>query len=655
MKKVILKKLEIENFKSIRNISIDFEKETTISGPNGCGKSTIFDAFTWLLFDKNSHYETKFNIKPLDEFNRTKRVDTTISGVFEIDDKELILKKTYKEKWTKRRGDSEETFTGNETIYEVDDVPVKKNEYKKTIEESFCNEELFKLLTNPLFFSIQMPWKEQRQLILNIVGDISDESVIDSDSELEPLRTQIEKGIDKLLASFKATSKKLSEQKKEIPSRIDELNNSIVDVNTSEIEKTIEEKENELTNLEKVINGLVSNKDVIIKIKEEIANYKSFKIDIVEKAKERTFGEKYKLSDLLNEVNSKLHSKRTEYNNLDNTHKSKLSEIEALKEQQTQARKEYVEINNSSADLNNIDSCCPTCKRAYDEDYLNNHKQEIIENFNTNKANSLSKLATKGKELGIKIEEISKRADKDNEQKIELFKEINQLSKQVEELNTKIKEFNNEIAFLEEDELAISHYNNLISEAELKISELENSDNAATEKKEYEEQKKQIKNEISELQQKLGMQKNNANIVKRILDLEDEEKQLSAKIADTEKSIMLCEKFIIKKVELLESNINKYFKGVNFKLFEQQVNDGITETCEVLVNGVPFSDVNTAGKLNSGLSIINTISDFYKIEMPIFIDNRESIIDIGETNAQIVNLKVIDSDGLKIEGGYFYE
>jgi hypothetical protein len=77
---------------------------------------------------------------------------------------------------------------------------------------------------------------------------------------------------------------------------------------------------------------------------------------------------------------------------------------------------------------------------------------------------------------------------------------------------------------------------------------------------------------------------------------------------------------------------------VKFKLFNAQINGGETETCEISVNGVPFSDLNTAMKTYAGMDVINVISKFYKTSAPIFIDNRESITRIPKTNAQVINL-----------------
>lgn len=102
--------------------------------------------------------------------------------------------------------------------------------------------------------------------------------------------------------------------------------------------------------------------------------------------------------------------------------------------------------------------------------------------------------------------------------------------------------------------------------------------------------------------------------------------------------------FIKLKIDTIEGKINSKFSYVKFKLFETQINGGQVETCEALINGVPFSDANTASKINAGVDIINTLCEFYKVSAPIFLDNRESVSEIIPTDSQIINLIVSAGD-----------
>ena len=66
---IVLKSLHLVNFKGARDLELSFSPGTSlVKGDNGTGKTTVFDAFTWLLFGKDStqRSDSNFNIKTLD-------------------------------------------------------------------------------------------------------------------------------------------------------------------------------------------------------------------------------------------------------------------------------------------------------------------------------------------------------------------------------------------------------------------------------------------------------------------------------------------------------------------------------------------------------------------------------------------------------------
>ena len=138
---------------------------------------------------------------------------------------------------------------------------------------------------------------------------------------------------------------------------------------------------------------------------------------------------------------------------------------------------------------------------------------------------------------------------------------------------------------------------------------------------------------------------------KRILELKDEEKTLSQQIANVEKEQFVIENFVKAKVDALENVVNSKFKFVKFKMFEEQINGGLRETCEATVNGVPYSDVNTASKINAGLDIINVLSEHYQITAPIFIDNAESVHTLIEMQTQVLRL-IVNENFKSLEVNY---
>ena len=118
---IILKSLHIENFKGIKNLDVSFGRKTKIKGQNAAGKTTVFDAFTWLLFNKNSAGEEKFNVRPLDSDGKPiHNVEIKVVSTLEVDGKDVELAKTQKEKWVKKRGSDTSELQGNVNSFEID-------------------------------------------------------------------------------------------------------------------------------------------------------------------------------------------------------------------------------------------------------------------------------------------------------------------------------------------------------------------------------------------------------------------------------------------------------------------------------------------------------------------------------------------------------
>lgn len=233
--KIILKSLTLKNFKGIKDLQIDFSKVTNIYGENATGKTTIVDSFMWLLFGKDSKDRKDFDIKTLDPNGEPLHgLEHSVTGVLEIDGSDLKLQRIYKEKWSKPTGKAEQELKSHTTDYYLNDIPVKQKEYNEKINE-LLNEDIFKLVTSPLYFS-NLNWKKQREILLDIIGDVDDETVINYNSKLKKLDGVLKDGVDNYLKRVKATLQKLKKDQETYPVRIDECNNQIVSDDFTDIE-----------------------------------------------------------------------------------------------------------------------------------------------------------------------------------------------------------------------------------------------------------------------------------------------------------------------------------------------------------------------------------------------------------------------------------
>ncbi|CZS11222.1 MULTISPECIES: AAA family ATPase [Clostridioides] len=648
MKAILLKSLDIENFKGVKELHIDFENRTNVSGENATGKTSIFDAFTWVMFDKDSKNRSVFEIKPLDQQNKVIRgLVTTVTAVLEVNNKEIKLTKKYEEKWTRKRGESEATFTKNETTYMINDTPIKKSEYVKEIAE-IADEDQFKLLTNPYFFSNELNWKKAREVILEICGDITTEQIIEAKQELTPLVVEFEKenNIDKIIKNRKASKNNLSKEKEEIPVRINECDRGMYDVDFKEIEAQLNAKKADLEAIEdELLSGTKANEQ-ILKDKEKVFELKQEIQSIKQSASEK--GNK-KRNELISEKDELQYNIKNLRNNLvylerDNELKETLKK-RAI-EETTNLRDKWTKKSQETLDLSTIQTECPTCKRALETSDIEEKKKEMLDNFNLNKSKELKEIAALGKSKNDDMELFNTEIER-------LRLDVNKTLEEIQEKAVLIDKIKKELENTKSTEIYLVEEENRLTEISVEIKELEEKINNKDDEKnidELKENKKKLAIEIESLNKELAKRDINKELLDRKEQLLEKEKELGIELAHQEKILNLCELFIKTKVSLLESNISSKFKNVTFKLFKEQINGVIEETCEALINGVPFSNVNTAGQINGGLDIINTLSNHFGVKMPIFIDNRESVNTLIDIDSQVINLVVSNDNPLKIEG-----
>ncbi len=636
--------LKLKNFKGIKELKIDFNcQNTNIYGANATGKTTIFDAFKWLFFDKDSNDRKDFNIKTLDSNNKPIHfLEHEVEAILVIDGVDMTFKKVFQEKWVKKRGQSEQEFSGHETNYWIDEVPVKKKDYEEKI-NSLIPESLFKLITDPLYFNNQLKKEERREVLINISGtNISDDEILDSKEEFKILKDNLEgRSIDDYKKVVQAKIKDLNKEKETIPVRIDELTNTLItehDIDYKKIEEEKEKYNKELNNIELEMTDIQTKAKENMKIADQLAIAKKELADFKLK-KETEYSQKYS-TDLINLQNEK--------KVIENTIRLKQEEDSdrLLKIQLDQKRKEELykkwdEVSKTTLEFDPNSFICPTCKREYETDKKEEIKKQFEDNLNLHKKSEQEAINREGQTINIRLDENTKAREK-------IQQELQKLDNKLEEINTKIaeiekaKETDNSF-----DVTSLPEYSNKIKEIEEleeKVRNLTNGDISYLQNK-----KAEIIEEINKLNKTLNERDTQEKTKQRIEELQTSEEDISNKIQELEGQQYALEEFTKTKVELLENAINSKFELVKFRLFDTQINGGLIECCDTLVNGVPYADVNNAHKILAGLDIINTLIKHYNRSAPIFIDNRESINEIDYIGTQIISLVVTTDPKLRIE------
>mgnify|MGYP001237768192 CR=1 FL=1 len=655
--KINLISLEIKNFKGIKEQLVNFADVTQIQGGNGTGKTTVFDTFCWLMFGKDSHDKKTFEIQTLDESNKIiHHLEHSVTGILEIDGVQKTFKRTLKEKWQKKRGSAEQELNGCSTDYEIDEIPVKQKEYLEKINE-ILEESSFKLLTNPLYFP-NMEWKKQREILLDIIGDLDEKSVINYNSKLKPLMTLLEgTNIDDFNKRTAASIKKLKDKVKDIPARIDENNNSICTEDFTELEKQKATLQNDINVIDEQIADTSKANEGKLVLQEELFTLKD-KLSVLRNEALRNANKPLKeLEDKINvvkseiqEINFKIKSAEHKRDRVSGANLETEKEIKKLVGKREEMLKEYHKVDGEVFIFNESETVCKCCARPFDMDKIEEIKETARIKFEENKKHNLDAIIKGGSHFKPSIAKYETMLCTNKEDVEKLTNEVIYLESKEFELNQNLEELESQKQKLDCAEPIIEGEKELLSKIETiqgRISNFKSNDNSL-----LLSEKRTLQEQLSNTDRILGKQQTNAALKIRMSELSQEEKDLNIQIAALEGQQFLGEEFIRTKVELLESTINKKFKGeVSFKLFNNLINGGLEETCQALINGVPFSDANTASKMNAGISILNTLCDYYKTNAPVFIDNSESINEIKDTNSQLILLKVTLSDKLIIKNG----
>jgi exonuclease SbcC len=644
-KEMELMRLTLTNFKGIKSFTLEPQgQDCDVYGANASGKTTLQDAFLWLLFDKNSQNKKDFNIKTLDSNGQPLHgLEHTVEAVLQVDGKLITLKKTLTEKWTKKRGEAEKQFTGHQTEYWVNDVPVNAGEYQQFI-NGLIGEELFRLITNPMFFP-SLHWEKQRALLLAICGDVSDETVIASDKDLAKLTDILnDHSVNGYKKIVDERIKKLNDEIAKIPIRIDELTRTLgEEADYSQTEAELSAKKSELQEIEKQLLSASTINEAWRKQQTELNALYS---DLGKKR-----------SQLETEANAEENNLRLDLSRLETKITALKGEITSLKQQielgQEQHKKnatllqglrdEYTAMRAVTFVAPSVDDLtCPTCGQALPDDQSEAKIEEQRQKFEADKKRKMEANVAQGKKLKEQDEALAESLEAHESDLSAKYDMMQCLDEQAEAIRQQLEQPTEAIDIESHPEYQAIQQQITILEAEMDKPVEDTTSELLT-------KKQSLVTEIERLNSILNDRDVRAKTQERIKELEAEERKLAQQISEFEGHKFLLEKFTKAKVALLEDSINSRFQTVTFKLFDVQINGGVVECCQAMVNGVPYADANRAAQINAGLDIINTITRHYGITAPVFVDNAEAVNELIPCDSQVIRLLVSNDKTLRVE------
>lgn len=647
MKEIKLLKLRLVNFKGVKEFELNADGENVkVYGDNATGKTTLFDGFTWLLFDKDSQNKSPrhFGIKTLKDGQVIHNLNHEVEAELMIDNNRRTLKKVYKEIWKTETGQIEKKQDGHTTDYFIDGTPSKKKDYVDLV-ASLINENVFRLITNPSYFNEVLEWRDRREILLEIAGEVSEDEVLASDEAFKPLvaamdgrdieshKKKVQSDRTEVKKRLKVLPELISENHLNLPN-LDGLDETTIKSQLDKLSLEIESKNNDI--------NAIKNGSEVSEIKSKISDLNLQINNVKNDHLQNEQQEVYKLEARLQEEKSNLNIMRNDVKNKINEKERKEALLLSEKERLDKVKRDGQALSKEEF---TGEHTCPTCSQNLPEDQM----EAANANFNKNKSEKLEALRATGKDLISNITEMKGEIESLEKTIEKATKDGKEKDNDVKKIEEKLEVAKTTVSPIEENEKYIK-LNKEIAELNAEIANLEESTDASVEK--VREGITALNSKRSELQSDLSKIEQSEKIKDRITHLESEQKELAGKDEQLALQLHLIDKFTNKKVSLLEESINDRFKFAEFNLFNKLVSGALDDTCETTYKGVPYgAGLNNAARINVGLDIINTLSEHYKAKAPIFVDNAESITELIDVKSQLISLVVsADDKELRIEG-----
>lgn len=658
--KIELKSIKMNNFKAQKDLTVNFTARTDIIGANKSGKTSIQDAWLWLLFDRDTRGNKGASAcKTTHDGKFVHHLDHEVEAEILVDGNPVKLKKVLSENWVKPRANPEARYDGNTAYYWVDDMSLALNQYTEWL-KAIGASSLLQCLTDLAYFSESLTWKERLNYLMDMSGGITNEEVATGDQGLMNLLAEAG---TKDLSDFKAITqsqiKKVKEELEKLPVQINEQNKMIVEEDWDALEKEVK-TEQEL--LEQVIaseTNAAKAMEPYIALGYQRERLLKEKNTLMQKLADEANEDTVKLKNVVSALNREKAITEQDLADVHNASTDLLNQIvstekntDVLREDVKKLIAELQEARVLEMDLVAEDYFeCPTCHQSLPEAMRNKKLGIIKDNFDREKKSLISRLESdienikaKGVRNNAKVEELKQKlsGNEMEAEKLEFGKKDirGKLDSSYETLsllsNHQPVDFENHL-----DVLEITAEIMGIDEQIAKFTIPNNTENA--------QKKAEITARIDALKTRLYARKTNDKALYTISEYEDSMKTHGINQAFLEGLLYQCDRFVVVRTEKMEGKINSMFKDVTFKLFKEQINGGIEETCEAIVNGTTFHDANTAGQINAGLDIISTLMDHYGIQMPVFVDNLNLITDPRQLNTQMIRMVVKKGSPLTIE------
>ena len=634
MRKLVLKEIKLKDWRA-QNLSVTFSEERTlIKARNGMGKTSIMNAWRWLLTGKidpshPANYELFNNREVLTPNTPVACVEATIS----IDGYDYVISKEAKASFTRPRGEVEWVKSASDKYrIMIDGIEYSASQFTEWLSANICPQEMLPYVIDGCFFSYicEEDKRKARKILDSIVGEVSDLEVKGDYSEIAAYLDKLsaEQIINKCRESLKRDEESIMRLKQTIENNRAFIDN-YRDKDFTAIKERIDAIKHELK---------ASDENAFLSKRSALMNKKVAKLDEIAKAKDeyerKHVSAIHSLEMALNEMYRQNEKTQKENEHKEAEYKNAKSNIESEKELLKALRDELKEIKKEKEKVQcmTYEKTCPTCGARLSDDFDDTF---LIEKFNDGKRKRLNILQINKETQCRRIKECEDRIAKleaiiNNGCETINLSDCSDLERQLELTR---KEF---VPYEEMHEYLLSN-----SEIELISSQIDglcdNEDNKNTLLSELEAQSKVygIKDEIEKAKE-------------RIVECEKSLKQAYANIAKSEAQSLCAKALIEEKAQIISERVNKKMtNNCSIRMWSKQKNGEKTADCVILdACGVAYGTTNTASRIKINIALQEMFMKHFGITMPVFIDEASVFdsINIPKVNGQHILIFADDTD-----------
>lgn len=635
---IVLKSLDLVHFKCFPKLHIDFhEGVNNIYGENAAGKTSVYDALTWLLFNKDSAGNARPDIKPT---GAPAGAMPEVTAILEVDGEPIKLRKVLREKWEKPRGSSIERYAGDTRDYYIDDVPLAENAYKRRIAE-LIDEQQFKLLTDVWAVTSKMHWKDRRTLLAEICGLPEDKQLLAAAPQFAELNEKVgRRTVDEYKSVLVKQRKDMNANLNTLPVRVDECSRMVGELENLDFAAAHAESDRLQAERERLQGEIVklSNNTLAAQARNERDALQVQLRELEAENAAHLASQRVPVEDETSALTAALDRAKREADRLTRTIAQERDLILSGETRLNDYRARWRAIDAEEF----TETVCPTCHQPLPAEQVAEAREAFAAHQQQRKGVLLedSKLVKQGiaaAQERLASAETALKSAQDEVQKAQIA--LDGYTPLVEITPENLPDYDRRKGAIQ----------TLIADAEKRLGRL-NSD-TAVEKSRLEAEHAELTRRKLESDAVLAKEQTLIDTRRRIADLQAEQRTAAAEVEQMDRLIAMCEEFTRYRVQAITESVNSRFRLTRWRLFTEQVNGGLADCCEPMDrNGSTFDGTNNAMKINIGMDIIDTLSEFYGVRVPLFVDNAESVTQLQPIGSQVVRLVVSEQDKeLRIE------